>query len=34
MFDRVLVFNKGSLVGDGAPKELLDENDIFKELVS
>ncbi|WP_275784488.1 ABC transporter transmembrane domain-containing protein [Pararhizobium gei] len=34
LFDRVLVFDRGMLVEDGAPDVLAENNGIFKELVS
>jgi putative ABC transport system ATP-binding protein len=34
LFDRVLVFDKGKLVADGTPSNLIEKSAIFKELVS
>ena len=34
LFDRVLVFNHGSLVESGSSTDLLEKNGMFKELLS
>jgi putative ABC transport system ATP-binding protein len=34
LFDRVIVFDKGRLVEEGTHETLLENNGIFKELVS
>ena len=34
LFDRVLVFDRGQLVDDGAPDTLAQKSGVFKELVS